>query len=127
MKVFLMLACVAFSSGVFAADCVTNLRGQTVCSNGEKAVAANPNRGTVTTAQKHPSGLTTAQSSSGAKAAYNPNTGHAAMAQKNQYGVTTTQTSQGGKAKTKNGVGVAEGPNGTTCAKSKSNQGCKKQ
>lgn len=126
MKVLLVLACVTISSGAIAADCVTNLRGETVCSNGAKAVAVNPNKGTVTSAQKYPSGVTTAQSSSGAKAAYNPNTGHAAMAQKNQYGVTTTQTSQGGKAKTKNGVGVAEGPNGTTCAKGKSNQGCKK-
>jgi hypothetical protein len=41
------------------------------------------------------------------------------VAQKNQNGVTTTQTSQGGKAKTKNGMGVAEGPNGTTCAKAR--------
>ncbi|MGB9329492.1 MAG: hypothetical protein WCB10_01855 [Steroidobacteraceae bacterium] len=84
-------------------------------------------KGTVTTAQKYPNGVTTAQSSNGARAAYNPQTGNAAVAQKNQNGVTTTQTSQGGKAKTKNGMGVAEGPNGTTCAKGQNNQGCKKQ
>jgi hypothetical protein len=127
MKILLMILCSMFSSAVFAADCVTNLRGQTVCGNGEKAAVVNPNKGTVTTAQKYPSGVTTAQSSNGSKAAYNPRTGNAAVSQKNQNGVTTTQSSAGGKAKTKNGMGVAEGPNGTTCAKGKNNQGCKKQ
>ena len=127
MKKILVLACMFLASAVFAADCVTNLRGKTVCSNGEKAVAVNPNTGTVTTAQKNSNGVTTAQSSTGTKAAYNPNTGNAAVAQKNQNGVTTTQTARGGEAKTKNGMGVVEGPNGTTCAKGKYNQGCKKQ
>jgi hypothetical protein len=127
MRVLLMVSCVFFSSAVSAGDCITNLRGQTVCDNGTKAVAVNPNKGTVTTAQKYPNGVTTVQSSNGSKAAYNPHTGNAAVAQKNQNGVTTTQTSQGGKAKTKNGMGVAEGPNGTTCAKGLNNQGCKKQ
>ena len=112
---------------VFVAVCVTNLRGKTICSNGEKAVAVNPNTGTVTTAQKNSNGVTTAQNNNGTKAAYNPNTGNAAVAQKNQNGVTTTQTARGGEAKTKNGMGVVEGPNGTTCAKGKYNQGCKKQ
>jgi hypothetical protein len=126
MKVLLMMACMCFASGVFAADCVTNLRGQTVCSNGEKAVGVNSNTGTVTTAQKYSNGVTTAQTSNGGKAAYNPNTGNAAVAQKNQNGVTTTRTSSGGEAKTKNGMGVAQGPNGTTCAKGMNNQGCKK-
>src|SRR5271155_4535953 len=114
-----------FASGAFA-DCVTNARGKTVCSNGQKAVAVNPNTGTVTTVQKNPSGVTTAQSSNGTKAAYNPHTGNAAVAQKNANGVTTTQTSRGGGAKTKNGMGVVQGPNGTTCAKGTYNQGCKK-
>jgi len=50
----------------------------------------------------------------------------AAVAQTNQNGVTTTNTTRGGQAKTKNGMGVAEGPNGTVCAKGKNNQGCKK-
>jgi hypothetical protein len=96
MTTLLMMVCMLFASGVFAADCVTNLRGKTVCSNGQTAAAVNPN------------------------------TGNAAVAQKNQNGVTTTQTSRGGEAKTKNGMGVAQGPNGTTCAKGKYNQGCTK-
>jgi hypothetical protein len=97
MKSFLMMACLFFASSLFAGDCVKNLRGETVCSNGQTAAAVNPH------------------------------TGNAAVAQKNQNGVTTTQTTKGGEAKTKNGKGVAQGPNGTTCAKGKYNQGCKKQ
>ena len=54
-------------------------------------------------------------------AAYNPNTGKGATANKNQNGVTTTQTTGGGKSKSKNGKGVAQGPNGTTCAKGNNN------
>jgi len=127
MKAILVLACVLLGSGTFAADCVTNARGKVVCSNGEKAVVANPNTGTVTTAQKGANGATTVQNNSGAKAAYNPHTGNAAVARTNQNGVTTTQTARGGQAKTKNGMGVAEGPNGTVCAKGKNSQGCKKQ
>jgi len=42
------------------------------------------------------------------------------------YGVTTTQTTNGGRAKTKNGMGVAQGPGGTTCVKGKYEHGCKK-
>ena len=41
--------------------------------------------------------------------------------------VTTTKTARGAEAKTKNGIGVATGPNGTTCVKGKNNQGCKKE
>ena len=127
MKVLLLVACLFFASGVWAAECVTNARGKTVCSNGTKAAVVNPHTGTVTTAQKNPSGVTTAQTSNGQKAvAVNPNTGNVAVAQKNQNGVTTTQSSRGGTAKTKNGMGVAIGPNGTVCAKGKNNQGCKK-
>lgn len=55
-----------------------------------------------------------------------PHTGNAAVQQTNQNGVKTTQTTAGGKAKTKNGMGVATGPNGTTCIKGVNNQGCKK-
>jgi hypothetical protein len=80
--------------------------------------------GTVTTSQKYANGATTAQNSNGTKAAYNPNTGTAAVSQKNQNGVTTTETNWGGEAKTKNGMGVAQGPGGTTCAKGRNNQGC---
>jgi hypothetical protein len=82
------------ASGAFANDCYKNMRGETICSNGQSAAAVNPN------------------------------TGKAAVAQKNQNGVTTTHTSTGGQAKTKNGKGVAEGPKGTTCAKGKYNAGC---
>ncbi len=126
MKFLLATTSLLLASGVFGADCVTNPLGKTVCSNGQSAVAVNPNKGTVTTAQKAPSGVTTAQSSNGTKAAYNPHTGNAAVSQTNQNGVKTTQTSSGGKAKTKNGMGVATGPNGTTCVKGVNNQGCKK-
>ena len=97
MKVLLMTVCVFFSLGLFADDCVKNARGKTVCNNGQTAAAVNPR------------------------------TGNATAAQKNQNGVTTTQTSRGGKAQTKNGKGVVEGPNGTTCAKGKNQQGCKKE
>lgn len=127
MKAVLMMAFMFFASGAMAADCVTNARGKTVCSNGEKAVAVNPNTGTVTTAEKNPGGVATVQNSNGTKAAANPRTGNAAVAQTNQNGVTTTKTARGGEAKTKNGVGVAQGPNGTTCVKGKNNQGCKKE
>jgi hypothetical protein len=154
MKSPLIVIGIFLASNAFAADCVTNLRGKTICSNGQSAVAVNPNTGTVTTAQKYSNGAataqnnngqkaaynpntgtvttsqkyangaTSAQNSNGAKAAYNPNTGTAAVSQKNQNGVTTTETNWGGEAKTKNGMGVAQGPGGTTCAKGKNNQGC---
>ena len=127
MKAMLIMGLMFFASAVFAADCVKNARGKTICTNGEKAVAVNPNTGTVTTAEKYPGGATTVQSSTGTKAAVNPRTGNAAVAQTNQDGVTTTKTARGGEAKTKNGMGVAEGPNGTVCAKGKNNQGCTKK
>jgi hypothetical protein len=88
-------------------------------------VAVNPQTGRVTTAQKYPSGIATAQSSTGAKAVYNPNTRKGAVSQTNQNGVTTTRTTQGGQAKTKNGKGIATGPNGTTCAKGANNAACR--
>jgi hypothetical protein len=95
MKALVMMACLFLASGVIAeGSCVTNARGKTVCSNGSSAAKVNPN------------------------------TGNAAVAQKNQNGVTTTQTTNGGKAKTKNGVGVAQGPGGETCAKGANHQGC---
>jgi hypothetical protein len=126
MKVLLIVATMLFASEVFAADCVTNAQGKTVCSDAQSAVGVNPKTGTVTTAQKSPSGVTTAHTSAGTKAAYNPRTGNAAVSQTNPNGVKTTRTSRGGEAKTKNGMGVAEGPNGTKCAKGKNKQGCKK-
>ena len=157
MKALLLMGCLVFASVAFGADCVTNLRGKVICANGEQAAAVNPATGTVTTAQKYSNGATTvqnsngqkaaynpntgtltttqkyqngaktAQNSNGTKAAYNPNTGNAAVSQKNASGVSTTRTSRGGEAKTKNGMGVAQGPNGTTCAKGVNNSGCKKE
>jgi hypothetical protein len=126
MKVLLIMAFMLFASAVFAADCVTNVQGKTVCSDGQSAVGVNPKTGKVTTAQKSQGGVTTAQTSTGTKAAYNPHTGNAAVSETNPNGVKTTRTTRGGEAKTKNGMGVVEGPNGTKCAKGKNNQGCKK-
>ena len=94
MKSLAMIACMFLASSLFGQNCVKNARGETVCGNGNSA------------------------------AAYNPNTGKAAVAQKNSNGVTTTQTSNGGKAKTKNGMGVVQGPNGKDCAKGKYHEGC---
>jgi len=95
MRILLLVVACMLLSSVASADCVTNSRGKTVCSNGEKAAVVNRKTGTVHTAQK------------------------------NQYGVTTTQSSNGGKAKTKNGKGVYVSPNGTKCVKTANNQGCK--
>jgi hypothetical protein len=97
MRILLLMACMSLASSLFAQDCVKNARGETVCGNGKTAAAANPN------------------------------TGKAAVSQRNSNGVATTKTSTGGEAKTKNGKGIAQGPDGTTCAKGKNNQGCKKQ
>jgi hypothetical protein len=94
MKLLVMMACVFLSTSLCEADCHTNARGQTICSDGQSA------------------------------AAYNPHTGKGATTHKNQNGVTTTQTTSGSQSKTKNGKGVAQGPNGTTCAKGKNNKGC---
>lgn len=97
MKILLILACVFFTSNIYAAGCVTNARGKTVCANANTGNAAG----------------------------YNPNTGNAVRAQTNSAGVTHTQTSGGGEAYTKNGKGVAQGPGGTTCVRTARNQGCK--
>ena len=126
MKALLAMVCVLFASGTFAADCVTNSQGKTVCSNGEKAVVVNKNTGTVKSAERNSGGATTVQSRNGTKAAYNPRTGNAAVSQTNQNGVTTTKTAGGSEVKSKNGVGMAKAPDGTTCVKGKNNQGCTK-
>ena len=94
MKILVILACLFFTSGVYA-GCVKNAAGKVVCGNGSDA------------------------------AHYNPNTGKAVKAETNSNGVTTTQSSRGGEAKTKNGKGVYQAPNGTTCVKTRNNQGCK--
>ena len=131
------------ASSLLAQDCVTNLRGQKVCKNGNTAVAVNPNTGNAAVAHKNSNGVTTTQTSyggeakskdgvgvaegaNGTKAAVNTNTGNAAVSSKNSNGVATTKTSNGGEAKSKNGMGVAQGPGGTTCVKGKNQQGCKK-
>jgi len=89
----IILLLMVFSSNVFA-ECVTNARGRTVCSNGEKA------------------------------GGYNARTGTAWKSEKNEAGVTTTETGKGGEAKTKNGKGVYKSPSGKTCIKTANNQGC---
>ena len=126
MKIIFLLVALLLSLDAFGADCYTNRLGKTICDNGQKAVVVNPNTGNAATAQKSPSGVTTVNTNTGAKAAYNPQTGNVATSQTNQNGVKSTQTSRGAQATTKNGVGVVEGPNGTKCAKSATNQGCKK-
>jgi hypothetical protein len=89
----IILTLMVFSSSAFA-ECTTNARGRTVCSNGEEA------------------------------GGYNAKTGNAWKSEKNQAGVTTTQTSAGGEAKTKNGKGVYKSPSGKKCVKTANNQGC---
>ncbi len=125
MKTVLALICMLLVSNTFAADCVTNARGKVICANGEKAVAVNPNTGSVNTATRGQAGATTYQSANGnGAAAYNPRTGNAAVSEKNQNGVTTTQTSRGGESKTANGKGVYKAPNGTKCVKTANKKGC---
>ncbi len=126
MKALLVMLCVLFASGAFAADCVTNSQGKTACSNGEKAVVVDKNAGTVKSAERNSGGVTTAQTRNGVKVANNPRTGNAAVSQTNQNGVTTTKTAAGGEVKSKNGVGVAKTSDGTTCVKGRNNQGCTK-
>jgi len=143
MKVLLMMTCMFLASSLLAQDCVTNLRGQKVCKDGNTAAAVNPNTDNAAVAHKNQNGVTTtqtsyggeakskngvgvAQGSNGTKTAVNTNTGNAAVSSKNQNGVATTKTSNGGEAKTKNGMGVAQGPGDTTCAKGKNHEGCKK-
>jgi hypothetical protein len=143
MKLLLMMVCILLASSLLAQDCVTNLRGQKVCKNGDTAVAVNPNTGNAAVAHKNSNGVTTTQTSyggeakskngvgvaegaNGTKAAVNTNTGNAAVSSRNSNGVATTKTSNGGEAKSKNGMGVVQGPGGTTCVKGKNQQGCKK-
>jgi hypothetical protein len=92
-NVVIILTLLLCASSAFA-DCYTNARGRTVCSNGEKA------------------------------GGYNARTGNAWKSEKNEAGVTTTTTSTGGEAKTKNGKGVYKSPSGKKCYKTANNQGC---
>jgi len=112
MKILLIVACMFFTSGVYA-GCVTTPRGKTVCdTSAPAAVVATPNAVVV-------------NPNTNTAAGYNARTGNAAVTQTNSNGVAHTQTSRGGEAYTKNGKGVAQGPGGTTCAKTARNQGCK--
>jgi hypothetical protein len=114
MKILLIVACMFFTSGVYA-GCVTTARGKTVCDNtGSSAVVVNPSSKAVVV-----------NPNTNTAAGYNARTGNAAVTQTNSNGVAHTQTSRGGEAYTKNGKGVAQGPGGKTCAKTARNQGCK--
>jgi hypothetical protein len=113
MKILLIVACMFFTSGVYAAGCVTNARGKTICgTTGSAAVVTTPNAVVV-----NPNTSNAAR--------YNARRGNAAVTQTNSNGVAHTKTSRGGEAYTKNGKGVAQGPGGTTCAKTARNQGCR--
>jgi hypothetical protein len=94
MQVIVVLLSVILLASSAHANCVTNMRGRVVCSNGTEA------------------------------GGYNAKTGNAWKSQTNQNGVATTQTSRGGEAKTKNGKGVYHGPNGKDCYKTASSHGC---
>lgn len=106
MKILLILACMFFTSGAYAAGCVSNGHGQAACSNGNGAAAYNANTGTAVRVQG------------------NPNTGTVVRKETNANGVTRTQTSNGGRAVGKNGYGAVQGPGGKTCVRTRNNQGC---
>ena len=93
MKILALLVCLMTISNAYA-NCATNARGETACSNGQSA------------------------------GGYNKNTGTAWSSQTNQNGVHTTQSNNGGEAKTMNGKGVAKGPGGTTCYRTANHHGC---
>ena len=94
MQVPVILLTLLLFTSAASANCVTNDRGQVVCSNGNEA------------------------------GGYNSRTGNAWKSQRNQYGVATTETSAGGKAKTKNGKGVFHTASGTDCYKTANSHGC---
>jgi hypothetical protein len=110
---FLLMATAA------SAECVRTPAGRVVCGAGGSAVP-----GAAVVAPRPVSGATVVEGGAGGGAAYNPRTGNAAVSQTNARGVTTTQTSRGGDAKTKNGMGVAQGPGGKTCAKGRGEAKC---
>ena len=126
MKTVLMVVCVVFASGAFAADCVTNSNGKTVCSDGQKAVAVDRNTGTVKSAERGSGGATTVQGGNGANAAYNPNTGRGAVSKTDGRGVTTTKSAGGGEVKSRNGVGVATTADGTLASRAKTIRAARK-
>ena len=152
MKTFLIAAVFLSVAASAAADCITTAAGRTICRNaagqiiatppGAAAPAApatseprtvvapraavapvNPTPGGVVGATTHWNGVPIVQAEGG-RAAYNARTGNAAVSHTNSNGVTTTQTARGGEAKTKNGMGVAQGPGGKTCAKGRGQAKC---
>lgn len=118
MKALLVCGAAALLMATSAsAECVRTPAGRVVCGPG-----AVP--GATVVAPRPVGGVTTVEGGAGGRAAYNPRTGNAAVSQTNARGVTTTETSRGGEAKTKNGMGVAHGPGGTTCAKGRGEARC---
>jgi hypothetical protein len=154
MKTFLIAALFLSVAASAAAECVTTAAGRTICRNaagqiiatpsgaGAPAAPSTPARGAVVVAPgaavapvtatpggvvgstTHWGSVTTVQGAAGGRAAYNARTGNAAVSHTNSNGVTTTQTARGGEAKTKNGMGVAQGPGGKTCAKGRGQAKC---
>ena len=94
MRMLMIIVMLMVFSSSALAECTTNARGRTVCSNGEQAGGVNANTGT------------------------------AWKSEKNQAGVMTTETNRGGEAKTRNGKGVYRSPSGKTCVKTANNHGC---
>jgi hypothetical protein len=142
MKMFFIATAVLAVASSATAECIRTPAGRTLCRNAAGEMVAAPATGAVVVAPgaaasatvvaphtvvgspTYSSGVRTVQGAEGGRAAYNPRTGNAAVSQTNANGVTTTQTSRGGEAKTKNGMGVAHGPGGTTCAKGRGEGKC---
>ena len=137
MKTLLIAAVLLGVAAPAAAGCITTAGGRTICRNAAGQVtttgAAVDTAAVVpgaavgpraVGAQTYSSGVATVHGAAGGAAAYNPRTGNAAVSHTNAYGVRTTQTARGGEAVTKDGMGVARGPGGTTCAKGRGRARC---
>ena len=72
-----------------------NINGKVTCGNGEEATH------------------------------YNPYTGNAAKTETGAMGIKHTETRYGGEAYTKDGKGVVQTPNGTTCVRTANGRGCR--
>ena len=147
MKAFLLIGLCVMTASSAAAECITTARGRTVCRDAAGAIVASAPGATapgavvvapsvvavpgavvapraVVATQPYAHGVGAVHSGYGGAAAYNSRTGNAAVSHTNANGVTTTQTLRGGEAKTKNGMGVAQGPGGRTCAKGRGQTKC---
>ncbi len=109
---------------VVVAPSVVAVPGAVVAPRVAAAPAAVVAPHAVVAAQPYARGVGAVHSGYGGAAAYNSRTGNAAVSHTNANGVTTTQTLRGGEAKTKNGMGVAQGPGGKTCAKGRGQAKC---